>query len=134
MQLYKAARGADCPLAMSEDLYHAAYFLTPDDVTWIAADIKRSGRELLSIIEIVDQVNCDQFQELSHPIAVAFASARGWCLVGGKKIKQAHLVYEGPIELTDDVWECLEFFARKTYVPESTTSRARGAGSGADTE
>ena len=133
-QLYRASCGAGCPLALSEDLYHAAYFLTPDNVTWIVTDIEQRCKELCSIINAVDWVDCGQFKELSHPVAVAFAAARGWCLIDGKKVILDDVAYAGPIELTDDIWGRLEFFSRKTYVPESAVSRMQGAGGGADIE
>lgn len=129
--LMKAARGADLPLAVCEDLYSAAFYLSAADVARIALDMGQGGPELGALMIALDEVECGRPVPLSSSLATALAAARGWRLQDGRKIRDVPERPGGPLEISDGVWEQLDHFAARTYVPESEESRSRGAGAGA---
>lgn len=130
-QLMKAARGAGLQLALAEDLYQIANFVSADDVAWIADDIASGGQDLVALTQELDRIACGEVLEVSNPIARAMAQARGWVLEDSRKSDVPVSACSGPLEISDPVWAALDHFAQKTYVPESEASRARGAGAGA---
>lgn len=130
-QLMKAARGAMLELALAEDLYQIASFVTAEDVEWIAADIGVGGQGLKALTQDLDRIACGEELDVSTPLAPAMAAARGWVLEDGRKSDLPVSACSGPLEVSDPVWATLDHFAHKTYVPESEASRARGAGAGA---
>jgi len=129
--LMKAVRGAGLPLALAEDLYLMADFISADDVTALAEDIAQGGTALLELTNDLDQVAGGAMELGNHPLGPAMAAARGWSLKGGRKTKDRPEKQTGPLDVPDATLAVLEGFAARTYVPETATSRARGAGAGA---
>ena len=129
--LMKAARGAGLPLALAEDLYQMADFISADDAMHVAADIAAGGPALLELTHALDEMACGETQKIEAPLAGALAATRGWVLIGGERREGRPEKLAGPIELSDEVLSRLEALAARTYVPESDASRARGAGAGA---
>lgn len=127
----KAARGAGLPLAVGEDLYTMANFVTVAEVDWIAADIASDGAGLAELTLALDQIACGGRADLSSPVAYAMAAARGWRLEDGRKEERPPPPETGPLDIPEALWAALDVFAQRTYVPETAESRARGAGAGA---
>jgi len=132
--LAKAARGARLPLAVAEDLYAAAPFLTPEDTAWIVEDIMTGGIGLIGIASALDAVECGAGPMPDTIPAAAFAAARGWRSRPpgwpGWRGVDPPTPLAGPVEVADALWDRLETFAARTYVPETADSRVRGAGAG----
>ena len=126
--LMKAARGAGLPLALAEDLYTAAPFMTEADISWIAKDLRAGGTELSDMVLRLDAAQTGAAITGSGALE-AFAAARGWGMTQGF-LSDTAPVPSGPLEVADALWAQLEAFAARTNVPESDASRARGAGAG----
>ena len=129
-QLMKAARGAQLPLALAEDLYCAAAYVSGEDLSLIASDIAAGGAAIAAAVTALDEVECGGTLDEVMPLAVPLAAARGWSLTDGQKSEIAVDRQEGPLEISDTIWAALDMYAARTYVPESEASRARGAGAG----
>lgn len=127
-QLMRAARGAGLPLALAEDLYTAAPFLDAGGIAWIAEDLAAGGPGLAQMVVRLDAAETGGAIEPSGPSA-AVAAGRGWVLEEGRKVdgQPAPL---GPLDIPDALWSALDGFAARTYVPETESSRAQGAGAG----
>ncbi|WP_050932117.1 hypothetical protein [Aestuariivita boseongensis] len=129
--LMKAVRGAGLPLALGEDLYAAAPYLSAEDVARIARDIAEGGTELTRLTLALDAAEMGEPVPDTTPLAQALAAARGWRLEDGRKSDTDPPQPAGPLEITDTLWVALDAYAARTYVPESEASRAKGAGAGA---
>lgn len=82
------------------------------------------------------RVNGDSVSAEARALA-DLAEARAVTLTAGtptsgpsKPLTAACKPVDGNVAIDDDVWRILDGFARRTYVPESDESRARGAGAG----
>ncbi len=128
--LMKAARGAGLPLALAEDLYQTADFITSDDVVRLAKDIADGGQKLLDLTDALDDIACGGSRQADDPLAHALAATRGWVLQNGRKCEGRPEKQVGPIDVPDHILTKLEELAAQTYVPETAASRARGAGAG----
>ncbi len=128
--LMKAARGAQLPLGVAEDLFAAAPFLTPEDIAWIAEDIETGGAGLIDLTFALDSAECGVGPMPDTPPAAAFAAARGWKPEMPGQRENPSIPPSGPVQINDAVWDRLDDFVVHTYVPETTASRTRGAGAG----
>ncbi len=128
--LMKAARGARLPLAMAEDLYAAAPFLTIEDIAWITDDIEAGGTGLTDLTLALDSAEYGGRPAPDFRPAIAFAAARAWRPDGSAKQATQLKPLDGSIDVAVSLWDRLDAFAVRTYVPESAASRARGAGAG----
>ena len=129
--LMKAARGAGLPLALAEDLYQMADFVTAEDVSRLTDEIEAGGASLIALTHDLDAVACGVAMASNDPLAPALAAAQGWVLADGRKADGLPNKRAGALDIPDDVLHRLNALAARTYVPETAASRARGAGAGA---
>ncbi len=132
VQLYRAARGAGLSLALAEDLLHTAPFLSVENITWIVKCMEHGGEELYRLVYALDCIECGSKITSLGTIGTVFAYARGWQIRDGIKVPGGVLRSMEPIDIPVGIWDRLEFFARRIYVPESARSRAKGAGGDED--
>lgn len=129
--LMKAARGAGVPLALAEDLYQMADYVSVEDVALLAKDIEEGGAQSLALTLALDDLACGREVDLSHVLATPMAAARGWVLCDGVRSDGEPAAQKGPLDIPATVLDALGTLAAQTYVPDSAASRARGAGAGA---
>ena len=157
--VYKAARGAGIPLGQAEDLGRVAAYLagtggdvrligtalnepqTPVDVQWASDAIDvRSGPVALIGPIVRDALHMGveraMLVDSEHAALVTVfvvqsgvpVVCQGNTLMRNEKAQRK--TPQGPVDIPKAVWREWAQFAARTYVPESDTSRAIGAGAG----
>ncbi|MEL7211719.1 MAG: hypothetical protein AAGK92_03585 [Pseudomonadota bacterium] len=142
--LLKAGRGLGLPLGIAEDIATAApFFLAADEPNETFAQLLREmeSGHVTRVIEAIDAALCDGEAEIADSRAaralVASASYRAQRIL---VLKASRVVAEGPAKIArpfprrkmidDGLWDRLQGFAARTYVPASEASREKGAGAG----
>ena len=144
----KAARGANWPPALAEDLSHAAGALAASGghggalaLTIIDTDQRTALAECISALELAiggasntltnvpdDLLDaCVLSIGAEHHIGFDITRSGDHCEIRPVPF-QDKPVYE--IDVSEDTWGSLQTFAAKSYVPASAASRLAGAGAG----
>ncbi len=146
----KAARGADWPPSLAEDLSRAAGALAAtggESALWAALMVERDQRNLLA-----NTIAAFELSLSGEPATIPASSASTLLLVAcGRFVGAEHHVdfdlepdgadlkivvtEEKPMKIEEIfvqkiAWERLQALARKSYVPASEASRLGGAGAG----
>jgi len=132
VQLYRAAIGAGLPLGDAEDLLQAAPYLSKEDVTLIAQDLDQKGRRIRDLSVSLDKVACGKEIPPLGTLGIAFAQFRGLKLKEGTTVWPKTNDKGDRIEIEVEIWERLDYYARKIYVQENMHSRLTGAGAGTE--
>ncbi len=142
--LLKAGRGLGLPLGVAEDIASAAPFiLASDELNETLAQLLREmeSGHVTAVIEAIDKALCEGQSEIADSRAArALVASAGWCaqrvviLKGGQVTAGAPAQIAKPIprrKMVDDgLWDQLQTFAARTYVPATAASREKGAGAG----
>lgn len=120
----KAARGAGLDVGLAEDLARASGWLDESALNDLAARLgdDEARAALISANLALDEVQASAAAEMPlDVIASGLAHARGI----GPEAKPL-----GAREVGQPLWQALEIWAARTYVPATEASRLAGAGAG----
>ena len=144
----KAARGADWPAALAEDLSRAAGALAATGgagdelgVNMVEGDLRDILAATITAFELslggVASTVAGASDDLLAGCALCLGAEHGvgFDVKGGGAIATISVVPETPVEIVEifvapDVWDRLQTLAHKSYVPASEASRLAGAGAG----
>lgn len=134
----KAARGAGVPLGLGEDLSDSVpFFISDNGLEGVVHLVGGGCQQALGIIDDLAAGEAEAALPADVPARamICLAAARGICLgeVSGKVQVQSGTPIQaatGPQEVPEALWQKLEHWAAKTYVPATEASRIAGAGAG----
>ncbi|WP_293449105.1 DUF3726 domain-containing protein [Planktotalea sp.] len=129
----KAARGAGMPLGCAEELSRAAPNLAARDALAIVPK--------LLALDFAAPAYVENAISGGHPVH-AIIAWRDFC-ASGLEVRletavppdllgamQTATPQAGPFDIAPDIWDKLQSFAERTFVPETDASRLAGAGAG----